>query len=177
MKKTMIFLTSILISVLAVYAGFIAWQPLSVTVTGTSKMIVPPVTIKSASISDWEASTAYVYGDFVNNTTYTKRQYWCTSAGTSESTNTYMPSSTDGDYTNDTSVTWRFVRPERRHLAIYASSNCTIYLGFGNDAVAGSGIAVTYQTPWIAPSGKDCPQGAVYAISAGGTNTVGVQEN
>lgn len=172
MKKTLVIIGTAFTLVGAAIAGWVAYLPVSIDVGVSSLQILPAVTPYADA---WETNTAYVYGDYVS---WSNREYWCVSAGTSKTTYATAPTATDGDDTNDAPIVWRYIHPRRSQVYIVNDGTAPVYLSFKTAATASSGIRLNANGgAFSSPSGSDCPQGAIYAISeAGSTNTLLIQE-
>ena len=148
----------------------IGWDPMDYTVSTTSVMIVPPVRPNPSGIGTWAATTAYTVGEIVENGDHV---YWCVGAGTSAGSG--GPTQTDGDATDGT-VTWRYLRPMRWYLSIVNSGAQPVFLAFDNAAEVNHGTRLNAAGGALTLTGRDCPQGAVYAIAGSGSNVVTIQE-
>lgn len=153
------------------------YKPVVVNVINSVKQVLPS-TNPGLVASSWEASTAYSLNDVV--ITSTGQYLWCTVAGTSDATT--EPEQTDGDGTvADNDITWTAVHVRRDRLYIKnTDATHSISLGFGTDAVDGSGVVLAPGEVFEDET-KDhdhpCFGGVVNAIcsDAGGAN-VSIQE-
>jgi hypothetical protein len=155
------------------------YAPVSSWVSNSSRLIVPPVTPMPTNVFAFAGTTAYAYGDYITNSS--GWHYWCVVAGTSGGTG---PTHQGGDAANGT-ATFRWMNKMRNQLILVNDSANVVYLGFGWPAstnvgrAGGNGIRLnanggTYNS---ALEQGNCPQGAVYGISAtAASNNVGVQE-
>lgn len=146
-------------------------KPSNVTVTNASKLIVPATSPAAADILEWEASTAYSYGQIVEGANVAL--YWCVVAGDSGSA---APSHDNGDAADGT-VTWRRLWPIRNALTVVNAGTAAVCLGLGVAAESQKGIRLSANGGSMEWEGKRTPQGAIYAIAeSAGSHVVTVQE-
>ena len=170
MKKVSAIVIGLIAGVLGVIVMGGETKPQAVSVSNSSTLVVPATRplfySDNSTAADWKAA-AYDRGDYIRIVASNKNKYyWCITAGT---TATNFPTwSTTADITSGTAV-FRYIPPRSRVVVVNPTSNALSF-GFGEAAVAGSGITVgqygNIDEKW---------QGEIYAIFASTTNDVGVQ--
>jgi len=115
---------------------FTCYKPLAYTVSDSSVLVVPAISIPDNQVSAWAAGD-YLVG---NKAKYNGNSYMCIGAGTALAGE--EPTATDGDQVKG-AVTWRYIRPVRNQLIIINDSSEVIYLGFGVAAEANKGVRLS----------------------------------
>jgi len=109
--------------------------------------------------SPWEASTAYILGDYVWPTTFNGYRYVCTTAGTSGASEPTWPT-TLGDTVNDGSVVWTCIAlasaiPEQHEEIIVLGATGYLAMSASAATVDRAFIAGHYGTTSYRAGGKE----------------------